>query len=1518
MRLQPPPRRSARALLLLATSAMTLLLLLCIVPSGCQAIISDQRLCYDEACSVPVSQGRTTLPYNSNSRDVLSFPANTVVTVYSKEAGSRKDLWGVEIRGRRGYAPSTFIREYKIYHKKDDLKYTVPTEDTSREKVLNVTQEPKATTQSSDPTVSGNVQTDQVQAKLQEDAISKEAQAEKFDPHQVSPSYESIYDGTVIPLENENGKPTIQSYSTKILADEESIAAKLGKDEELMSLNSSSDNLSEEEVVAPPAGETVTLPSTDDSIDLLNESAESQGNKDVESSYSSEIPVEDTGSKEEVQLDMYPSILSSTFSALSGMLGNGEESSEDSIEVDSSEKSVDEETTEETPVINKPEESSPEINLDQITDKIGIEDELKKVENEFVEEAENKKLDETPQSETDQIFMNEKIPDDLDAQIDKIINEINELSSTQDENLDQNHLHKDKGIVDPNSQNETINNSHDALKSANAEPVEATTNPDESLTPITENGGSYSEVSKPKGIETSSSSENLEVQSSIDTDQLSLQDPKANSTVIDTIVGDNPATLEVSLKEQDNEESAPVLSETLLSKAKNFAPTDSVPIESVENNHDSSLTLEERDILESTTIYSETFLSEKKEPTSTDDAPTNDTRNNHDSSFPKVETISTPDGQTETGKDTQINNDMLDSNNNIIDTSTLDNTKSPLQNDSTSEHVVSDSHLEKTIQEQVLDVPDTLSIGEFLNNRNLLNAEEGKTETDEIASENTIGFSTNAITMNQIKDEVIEVANPVVSENSIENVQISQSHDVLQKVDGNEVKDASNDAKKDENPFVHHIEEIVTDVPLDTRDQKSHCSNEFAGHQYRADVNAVTNERRMEGNSETLLVVCITAVTTLLFSLGYYFIESKRRDAYLVGKINVLEKELMITKKECTMLDENFKSTKTKLDSIEDESFGSNEMVLSLKAELVAAENTKVELEDQIATLEKELESTSEAGLELERMLREILSTHSDENNPLAKSIEDLQVRLNDQQMANESLTNALAAKSQELDFCKLENETLTGDLSMSLKKVEQLEIEITKLAEEVKSQMDAKHNLEQTLTSKVHKLEVQVKSLSEDKAHIRKQLKMKELEVKELSEVVEKFNSDSLNFEKLYEVSHIKAEAVHTADERDELKMKLSEEEGARQLLEEHMKVINQEVASLSEQCKAAEKEKKDAETRLEVLTKFFEEKESQRQKEEALWLEKQGEVSTTVDRLHTMQAEILNYKQQIEMLKREIFDQEREYKNQISALENKAHEHWLAARQNERRLEEVKAECSQLRNRLTLVEKSINDVDSDAKLNRLHGANGETSAHTSSLYPGGETSTSPLLFSPGGGGGSGGVPPPSYLFGMPPPPPPPTLGYLPLPPELVGSRPPPLGGGRLSSPPPPPQSSSSATHSGANNASSSAASPPPLMPPFPMPPFPGDHLPPLPPLHMLKHLPPPSAGGPLPPLSFPPQHPAHHLHHNHHGAPWPPDDPADGAPPSSFARTGSQQQRHNRNHKGSLHSSGESLDKSHHSGKV
>ncbi|XP_046737936.1 transport and Golgi organization protein 1-like, partial [Diprion similis] len=92
----------------------------------CDGVISDKRLCYDEKCNEPVSLARTLLRYNSIEPLMLSFPANVEVRIYSKEAGSRRDVWGAEIHGKRGYLPKHMVREQKIL--KTNLTYEVPTE----------------------------------------------------------------------------------------------------------------------------------------------------------------------------------------------------------------------------------------------------------------------------------------------------------------------------------------------------------------------------------------------------------------------------------------------------------------------------------------------------------------------------------------------------------------------------------------------------------------------------------------------------------------------------------------------------------------------------------------------------------------------------------------------------------------------------------------------------------------------------------------------------------------------------------------------------------------------------------------------------------------------------------------------------------------------------------------------------------------------------------------------------------------------------------------------------------------------------------------------------------------------------------------------------------------------------------------------------------------------------------------------------------------------------------------------
>lgn len=61
--------------------------------------------------------------------------------------------------------------------------------------------------------------------------------------------------------------------------------------------------------------------------------------------------------------------------------------------------------------------------------------------------------------------------------------------------------------------------------------------------------------------------------------------------------------------------------------------------------------------------------------------------------------------------------------------------------------------------------------------------------------------------------------------------------------------------------------------------------------------------------------------------------------------------------------------------------------------------------------------------------------------------------------------------------------------------------------------------------------------------------------------------------------------------------------------------------------------------------------------------------------------------HRSQNDSLKAEILAQDTAYKVQTVALENKAHEAWLTARQSERKVEELRQESTILRRRLTSI---------------------------------------------------------------------------------------------------------------------------------------------------------------------------------------------------------------------------------------
>lgn len=148
---------------------------------------------------------------------------------------------------------------------------------------------------------------------------------------------------------------------------------------------------------------------------------------------------------------------------------------------------------------------------------------------------------------------------------------------------------------------------------------------------------------------------------------------------------------------------------------------------------------------------------------------------------------------------------------------------------------------------------------------------------------------------------------------------------------------------------------------------------------------------------DMIISMSLVAVTLLIFVFGYYCINKAKKEEPLIFKMNELERHLMASTKENEMLKGDVIATKQKLMSIENNSFGSNDMVIALKNDLETSEREKKEFAEKILALEKELEAAAEDGLELNRIVSELLNNQTGSDS-IISSVEDLQRQLNEQQ----------------------------------------------------------------------------------------------------------------------------------------------------------------------------------------------------------------------------------------------------------------------------------------------------------------------------------------------------------------------------------------------------------------------------------------------------------------------------------------------------------------------------------------
>ncbi|CAG9863590.1 unnamed protein product [Phyllotreta striolata] len=597
--------------------------------------------------------------------------------------------------------------------------------------------------------------------------------------------------------------------------------------------------------------------------------------------------------------------------------------------------------------------------------------------------------------------------------------------------------------------------------------------------------------------------------------------------------------------------------------------------------------------------------------------------------------------------------------------------------------------------------------------------------------------------------------------------------------------------------------------------------NELMGQSQSIDENENTNEAKANCDTssidkliflltpDALLYLSTTAIACIIFIIVYNLIDRNSREAPLIQRINKLERELMITLKEKDALQEESESSVSH-ETASSDSFKRKlqeselyKQTLEMQIEELQREvEEKRALEEQIEVLEKELETSTEVGLELNRIISEMLDP-TDGSDKLKENVEQLQRQLLEQKGIISDINKALSDKEiengdllNELNDSRRKTKELQGKLDEIVDQILKIEKERDQQIRSLQEEMAVSQRefRDESLKTEMLTNEIQVLKSQLSDAQRKSELKIKEYQnLKDSLSSIKSLDGDKKALQSLLDGSSIKAELEQLKIENERYAVNLNDERAAKMAFEKKCQSLSDENEALVKKYQSSDKEKVEAVMKLEVLNNYFKKREEELQSElmkyKSIWDDKEGEAASTTERIKLLTEEIENYKSQNESLKQEIVSQEIDLKSQISMLEKKVHENWVASRQLERKFEDSRQEAAQLRNRLTRERAFIEDRSQNRMQSPLDH-NGELALSPPPPPPIDSATSPPMMFA-----GRDHMTKSPPLTGLPPflPPPPgapfmpPPLPFMPPPPAMFPGdhRPPPLG--RMSSPPPP-----------------------------------------------------------------------------------------------------------------------------------
>ncbi|XP_066976490.1 transport and Golgi organization protein 1-like isoform X27 [Macrobrachium rosenbergii] len=1326
---------------------LTLLLILTGLDSA-RAEISNLRKCADPKCKEPISKGRTMIGYPSNDEQILSFPINAEVTVYSKEAGSRLDLWGVEIKGKRGYVPKQYIREHKVFVSK--LEFEVPTEGASDNE-----DSAKDETESNAEPILTEILAEEI-ALSAEDVEYKRLQEAPLAKEESDPLEEDVQVSSESDGENENGDQG--DLETKKPLHDKSAEVDVNEEEE-----KGNDGGDEEEEKVPDEMENQRDSTDNEKLENNDEKSKGTGSETLS-------PDENEGDNLEPQ----PSVVQ--------------------------EGEVDEDTKGEHTHTDHEASAKPEDPVS--TTDVPVDEEVLPVDYEVIDGTTLYFDDTTPLPPTAEVVSPVNLMSSS-AMDEEYVTAHPSLKLSQEA-----HVEGSEGQIVDISVTSTVSleMSTATLIESGSETAatEAVLEPTEVLA-FEEVGATQTEETPiPLNPTPSLLSEATASVTSWFGNEYSEIDEKEKQGEQDEVNEDSKVAR--NSDEEEEEEVDELENENGFGSPKAESVIDGAEIMSEEK--------ESEGFFSSWFSSSEPPKVEEVHDESADDSGTTKSDKAIHGEVEVESEIASDGSSAEAPKADPV--DYITPPETIE--FPVEPTESPELNVRPPHAAAADVDIAYNTQHSPLssvdDFPETPVTSDLDQNPETPLDPEDKVSVDDPS------VDSSTTSMNDQVDRTEEAGEGAVMDGSEssegESADMSLSEGLLK--------------------TSHNLWLALTGAVQLPEGLAFGFEAEIAEPQ-------VSN-----GMLVFLLIVSGTVVTIYFVHLVMMKIS---REGPLLEALNRIDHENRVKADENESLHAELVKARAELESVASRVTMSSGDVneISSQLEMVKNEyaNEKIQLEERIVQLEHELEEATSNGLEMHKMLSEMLAAQK-EASAFQASIDHLQSMLDGQREKVETLTSDLALKNRL-------NEELHNELSSSMERANKLDYQVEQLTHSLEELTGVKgeairklqeeaalvEELKQANTSltqqtgdydsKVTSLSSELTDLRETISQLRESVETKESELQVAKECLKQLRltssddsaaPDEEKLSALFDVIRVKAELHKVNNDRLNLVEQLQDAEMAQKNLEEAMASIRTEVTELRTHHDVAIREKQEAMSKLEVLTKYFEEKEAQLTKElesqEGLRVNAEGSAAAVAKKIQNYELELASYKTQVETLRKELEEQEASYKSQITIHEQKAHENWLQARSAERKNEEQRQENSQLRGRLTMLQKEKEEVqqsqvniikptpkrvDANGTMSSprpmVDGVDGDHSGPPSlhrdldsppipPPHPMHGPPMLPMMFPPGGPLPPG-VPPP---HGLPPPPPglphgvPPPHGlpphpFLPGEPPFMGPLPPLHGDRRL-----------------------------------------------------------------------------------------------------------------------------------------